>query len=207
MPAFVVDVIMSVLATLRDHPLPVTPYQPPMVGVELSECAVMAGPVAMLLEVADRRVECFGDQLRRSVRDFDEVYAQTVGQLRRFSISSRQVVHGDLYPPNIFLNEDLTVSAVIDWGFLSHVGDAHVDASIACGVYGMYGPFARRHDETLVSACVSRLGFDRHRLLVYRALYAILTSNAYSVDGTDEHYAWCAATLNRADVRDALEIG
>jgi hypothetical protein len=96
------------------------------------------------------------------------------------------------------------VSTVIDWGFLSHVSDSALDASIACGIYDMYGPFTRERDEALVTACVSQHGYDGDRLLIYRALYAILTSNAYSDDGTDGHYAWCMETLNRADVRRAL---
>jgi aminoglycoside phosphotransferase (APT) family kinase protein len=203
-PAFAIDAVVSVLTALRDHPARDGESPLPIVGVMPPDEAVAKGSTAMLLHVADRKVDCFGDQLRRSVQDFDEVYAQTALHLQRCSSAGRHVVHGDLCPPNILLGPDLTVSAVIDWGFLSHVGESAFDGTIACGTYDMYGPFARQHEEELVSAWVSRHNDDRHRLLVYRALYAILTSNAYSNDGTDGHYEWCVATLNRADIRDAL---
>jgi aminoglycoside phosphotransferase len=204
MPAWAINAVTSVLTALRDHPVQEAQRPLPMIDVVLSGEAVSKGPIPMLLEVADRKMKRYGDQLRRSVQDFDEVYAQTVHQLQQVSAAGEQVVHGDLCPPNILLGPDLSVSAVIDWGFLSHVGDTSFDASIACGIYDMYGPFARPHDEAILSACVSRHGYDRHCLLVYRALYAILTSNAYSDDGTDGHYAWCVATLNRADIRTTL---
>jgi aminoglycoside phosphotransferase (APT) family kinase protein len=204
LPPFALDAVMSVLAALHDHPVHDVRSSLPMLGILPSDGAVSQGPMAMLLEVADRKVDRYGDHLRRSVRDFDEVYARMIGQLRQMHGSAMHAVHGDLCPSNILLGPDRMVSAVIDWGFLSHVGDPTFDASIACGTYDMYGPFARQHDEALLSECVCRHGYDRHRLMVHRALYAILTANAYSDEGTDGHYAWCVATLNRAEIRDAL---
>ena len=35
-------------------------------------------------------------------------------------------------------------------------------------------------------------------LLAYRAVYSLLTSNAYSEMGTDGHFEWCVAMLQRA---------
>jgi hypothetical protein len=204
LPPFALDAVMSVLTALRDHPAHDVRSSLPMLGVLPSGGAVSEGPIPMLLEVAARKVDRYGDQLRRSVQDFDGVYASVVGQLCQVSGPATHVVHGDLCPSNILLGPDRMVSAVVDWGFLSHVGDPTFDASIACGTYDMYGPFARRHDEALLSGCVYRYGYDRRHLMVHRALYAILTANAYSDDGADGHYEWCVATLNRADIRDAL---
>jgi aminoglycoside phosphotransferase (APT) family kinase protein len=132
------------------------------------------------------------------------VLEQTVQQVSQLPHTGRSAVHGDLCPPNILLGPDRTVSAVIDWGFLSHVGDTTFDATIACGSYNLYGKNYRHTDDYLMAESVDRHDFDRQHLLVYRALYALLTSNAYSEEGTDGHYDWCVGALKRNDVRDAL---
>lgn len=176
----------------------------PILGVGPPEPATLNGSVATLLDVVSRNVERYGGHLRRSVRDFDQVHAQTVQWASRLADTSFCAVHGDLCPPNILLNPDHTVSAVLDWGFLSHFGDTSFDASVACGSYNLYGAHYRRNDDYLLSERVDRHGFDRGRLLGYRALYALLTSNAYSEDGTDGHYGWCVDCLNRDDIREAV---
>jgi serine/threonine protein kinase len=205
---FAADAIISVLTALRDHPVQdVTSVSPMFLGSVSSSTAGLNETGATVLEVAQGKVERYGDQLRRSVRDFDWVYAQTAQQVRQYVDGKLHVVHGDICPPNILLDSDLNVSAVIDWGLLSHFGDTALDASIACGSFNLYGDHYRENDAYLVAECVDRHGYDLQRLLVYRALYAILTSNAFSEDGTDGHYAWCVENLNRDDVRAALADG
>ncbi len=203
-PPFATDAVISVLTALRDNPIRDAQSTLPILGVAPSDEAKSDGSACVLLEVVSRKVERYGDQLRRSVQDFDRIYHLTVQQVRQISGAELHAVHGDLCPPNILLGPNLEVTAVLDWGFLSHFGDSSLDASIACGIYDMYGRYHRENDDVLLSECVNQQGYDRHQLLVYRALYAILTSNAYSEDGADGHYAWCVDTLNRHDVREAL---
>jgi hypothetical protein len=40
-------------------------------------------------------------------------------------------------------------------------------------------------------------------LLTYQAAYAVVTSSAFTPDGSDGHFAWCIAQLRRADVSEA----
>ncbi|MFE4499758.1 hypothetical protein ACFRFQ_07820 [Rhodococcus sp. NPDC056743] len=39
---------------------------------------------------------------------------------------------------------------------------------------------------------------------MYRAAYSLITVNAYDADGSDGHFAWCVAALNRPGVARAL---
>lgn len=201
-PRFMMDAVGFVLDGLRNRPVRNARSSLPILGM-----APRAGhdrPIVHLLDVARRNVERYGDQLRRSVQDFDQLYERTVRQVIAFPDTGPHVVHGDLVPPNILLDADLNVSAVIDWGFLSHFGESSFDVSIACGIFNMYGTYHRENDDYLMSKFAEHHGYDRRRLLVYRALYAILTSNVYSEEGTDGHYGWCVNALNRDDVREAL---
>jgi aminoglycoside phosphotransferase (APT) family kinase protein len=205
-PQFATDAVLSVLQALREHPVTDANCLLPILGIESSGVARSAGPSGILLEVASRKVERYGDQLRRSVGDFDRVYGNVIRHVRQIDIPAMHLIHGDLCPPNIFLGADLEVSAVVDWGFLSLVGDATFDASITCGIYDMYSEHHLAIDDFLRSECSREMGDNCNRLLIYRALYAILTSNAYSEDGSDGHYEWCVAALNRPDIRNALSL-
>lgn len=102
------------------------------------------------------------------------------------------------------MNEHHAPLAVLDWGFLSTQGDAAFDASITAGIFDMYGPGARAVDDELIDLLVSNNGFSRQRLLLYRAIYGIMTANVYDPTGQDGHYAWCVRMLDREDITEAL---
>lgn len=205
-PGFAFEAVLNVLEALKNSfagdgsPLAV-------LGVTPSRRARFDGPTAVLLEVADRKVRRYGDLLRRSVPDFDRIYRRTAHHLQNLPAIGRQAVHGDVCPENILLDEEGKVAAVLDWGFLSLFGDSALDASVACGVYNMYGPHHRQLDDTFLSACQARLGYSWERLLLYRALYAIVSSNAYAEDERDGHYTWCVENLLRDDLRNVLSGG
>lgn len=203
-PAFALEAVLTVLSALKDKRLSSGESHLPILGITPSRQARLSGPTSALLEVADRKVGKYGDQLRRSVPDFDWLYRRTVHHLLEVQREDTQAVHGDLCPENFLLDAQGNVCAVLDWGFLSLFGDSALDASVACGVYNMYGPHHRRIDDVFLTTCEARLGYSRARLLLYRALYSIMSSNAYSEDGSDGQYAWCAENLLRDDLREVL---
>jgi hypothetical protein len=157
-----------------------------------------------LVALLDRRVQRFGPQLRAAVGDFDDVHDLIVRWIRAMTPRQAAVIHGDICGVNILVDEELRPAAVLDWGFLSTAGDPAFDASVAAGVFDMYGPEARKVDDELVDLFEQRLKIPRDELLAYRAAYAVATSNAYDPDGRDGHFDWCVSALNRLDIRDAL---
>lgn len=203
-PPFALEAVLSVLRALKENPLPDSAADLPVLGLSPSRRARSSGATATLLELAERKVSRYGDQLRNSVPDFDWLYQRTLSHLQNLQADGKQAVHGDLCPENFLLDENKKVSAVLDWGFLSLFGDSALDASVACGVYNMYGPHHRQLDEVFLGACETSLGYSRERLLLYRALYGVVSSNAYSEDGSDGQYAWCVENLLREDIREVL---
>lgn len=191
--------VLEGLATVPDlpsaHDLPVLSEDRPF------RAGLDWGPA--LAALLRRRVERFGDQLRAAVPGFDELFAHLAGALDGID-GAAGVVHGDVCPENVLVDGDLRPTALVDWGFLTTAGDPAFDASIAAGVVDMYGPDARAVDDRLTGVLARRLAVPVDRLLVYRAAYAVATSNAYDPGGRDGHFAWCASTLRRGDVREAL---
>lgn len=158
--------------------------------------------------LVERRTTQFWAVLERAVPNLEEVVAAVLSLLAQVdSPSPEQVVHGDICPGNILVDGAGRPTAVLDRGFCTTAGDAAFDAATAAGFFDMYGPRAGEHDRALTGVMVDELGQDRERMLLYRAVYALVSANVYSPTGEDGHFAWCVATFERQDVRTLLGLG
>lgn len=157
-----------------------------------------------LSSLIQRRIARFGGQLRRRVDHFDAKLARVSELLRSPDTRSLSLIHGDLVPANILVDNSLRPTAVLDFGFLSTAGDPAFDAAITAAITNMYGAHARTMEAQLDDALVAEFGYDRDRLLLYKAVYAIVTCNIYDPDGADGHATWCIAMLQRDDISALL---
>lgn len=145
--------------------------------------------------LVERRARRFRDALSAAIPDFDRTLERLLHELAAVPRTANdQIVHGDICPENILVNDAGEVTALLDWGFLTGAGDNTFDAATAAGFFDMYGPDARRHDETLLDR-FEKLGHPRDRMLLYRAAYGIASANAYSPEGDDGHFAWCVRNV------------
>jgi aminoglycoside phosphotransferase (APT) family kinase protein len=151
-----------------------------------------------------RRTAKFGPVLRRHVPDLD-VRAERIARLLGTVPPTPPVVlHGDLVGGNVLVDDGMRPTAVLDFGFLTTCGDPRLDAGICAAVLNMYGPQAGQITRGLTSQLAGALGYEEEVLVLYQAAYALATSNAFTDDGTDGHFAWCARQLVRADVSALL---
>lgn len=158
-----------------------------------------------LAGLVERRAARFADVLRAAIPDFDRLLCRVLDLLSTLPpAASDQIVHGDICPENILVDDAGRPTALLDWGFLTTAGDNAFDAATAAGFFDMYGPDARAHDDGLLKRMADLLGYPRDRMLLYRAAYAIAGANAYSAVGEDGHFEWCARTFERADVAASL---
>jgi Ser/Thr protein kinase RdoA (MazF antagonist) len=198
-----VDALLGVLRALRGiaptpamRQLPVLDEaQPPWEGA-LSWADAMDRLIV-------RRVARSAALLRAAVPDFDHKVAALRAHLHTLPAYRDAVFHGDLVPQNLLLDGG-RVAACIDFGFLSGIGDPRFDAAIASSIFNMYGRHAREVDRQLTTAVVEGLGDELEVLLVYKAIYAVVTCTAYDPAGRDGHFRWCAQQLQRADVSEIL---
>jgi aminoglycoside phosphotransferase (APT) family kinase protein len=153
-----------------------------------------------LAGLVERRARRFRGALLAALPDLDRVVEQIQSELVAVPSAgpagpgSGQIVHGDICPENILVDDAGRPTALLDWGFLTTAGDHTFDAATAAGFFDMYGPDAAVHDEALVER-FEALGHARERMLLYRAAYGIATANAYSADGQDGHFAWCVRNV------------
>ncbi|AUS80390.1 aminoglycoside phosphotransferase family protein [Actinoalloteichus sp. AHMU CJ021] len=145
-----------------------------------------------------------GGPLGSAVDELDRKIDGLLVLLDRVRVARPAVVHGDICPENILVDQAGSVTALLDWGFVSTAGDNAFDAATAAGFHDMYGPDAGVKRERLVDAVHAELGYPVELLLTYLAAYAVTGATAYSSSGADGHFAWCAHILNQASVTDLL---
>lgn len=197
--------VLEVLAELAAVTSPERLAQLPVLDESIPFRRGGDGWAASLVALIDRRLHQFGSQLAASVPDFEKK-ADRVRELLHASGSDREgLVHGDLIRANVLVDDEMRPSAVLDFGFLSVPGDPAFDAAVTASILDMYGPRAREVEAAFDDLVVERFGYPRELLLLYRAAYALITSNAYDPQGADGHFRWCVDMLLREDVTALLE--
>jgi aminoglycoside phosphotransferase (APT) family kinase protein len=159
-----------------------------------------------LVALLGRRAARFGALLRERVPDFDRRYARLVERLAAVPPVAPTVLHGDLFGENILVDQAARPTAVLDFGFLTTGGDPRLDAGISAAIMNMYGPHAADVTTDLTARLAAALDYPPEVLVLYRAGYAVATANAFTDDGTDGHFAWCATQLGSPAVTAALGL-
>jgi aminoglycoside phosphotransferase (APT) family kinase protein len=199
-----IDAVLQVLAALRA----ITPAGP------MSSLPVLAGEPAFdpgeafgssLAALVERRAQRFHAVLDRAVPRLDQLVAAVTSSLQALTATTPALIHGDLIPANILVDDSSAATGILDFGFLTTVGDPRFDAAVAAGIHDMYGPRGRINEAVLDAAVVERFGYDQQTLHTYRAAYALVTSTCFSASGADGHFAWCTGLLNRPVVRRSLD--
>lgn len=189
-----VSTVLAALAAVSPTPemgiLPILEGEPPF------GTAPFASSLARLVE---RRVARFRAPLAAVLTDLDALTTSCISRLEALPEPKPALVHGDLIPMNIHVDESGNPVAVLDFGFLTAVGDPAFDAAITASIFDMYGPWAAKTEAILDEA----LATDPYRRSLYRAAYALATANCFSASGSDGHFAWCIRVLQRRDVREA----
>jgi aminoglycoside phosphotransferase (APT) family kinase protein len=150
--------------------------------------------LAGVVERASRR---HGELLTAHVPDLSTKVVRIVQALKTLPDTSITVIHGDLVPPNVHVDDTGRPVAILDFGFFTTAGDPAFDAAVTAAVWDMYGPYAQEHVALLTRLFADELDYAPETLALYQAAYALTTYDLFSSDGSDGHFLWCAALLNR----------
>ncbi|MES9620701.1 phosphotransferase family protein [Streptomyces tuirus] len=148
-----------------------------------------------LAALVERAVGRNRDALAAHVPGLAGVVSRTAASLRALPDRPESVVHGDLVPPNIHLDEAGHPVAVLDFGFCTTAGDPAFEAAVTAAVWDMYGPDAAHHTAELTRLFARALGHAEEILELYRKAYALITYDLFGMGPQDGHFRWCAAQL------------
>ena len=146
-----------------------------------------------------------GRCLARDVPQFADRVRQLEELLDRPYRGDYCLVHGDFFPGNLLVDGEGQVTALLDFGLLTMVGDPLFDIATGWVFFDMYDELKARARERYLTVILDRLGEGVQGVLYrYVLLYSILSANTYSPACADGHYRWCVANLSNAQYWDAI---
>jgi putative membrane protein len=150
-----------------------------------------------LTAAIDRVVARHGEALRADTGFDDDGRRRLLAQLAHVpERPPKALVHGDFFPSNVMVSDDLEISGVLDFSPMTVVGDAQVDVAGSL-MWLEVVPGYRAAD----SQALRRLITDRHgreiepALSFYRVFYSLYFMRAR--DDDPMLYRWCVRNLRR----------
>lgn len=151
---------------------------------------------AFLLDRAAAALAKSSGRLAADIADFDEVVTAVRGLLASLAQQiERRLVHGDYFPGNVMMGDDLAVSGVLDFGTLTVMGDTAMDVASAIIFIEVVPAGGPKDAAYLTALAVRTRGTIFVELLrAYRAYYALRLA-PYAEADDPRLYAWCVRTL------------
>ena len=183
------DAVVDVLAALAD-----VPVHPDMAVLPVPDGERPFDPTVPFARSLADLVE------RRAALLTGHVGAHTVAaladDLRHLAPRPPRLVHGDLGPGNV-LAVDGRPTALLDFGYVSTVGDPAFDAAVAAAVADMFGPRSAATTARIDALTRARFGYEERRLALYRAAYGLVTASLLVAAPDQPHFRWCLGWLSR----------
>ena len=112
------------------------------------------------------------------------------------------VVHGDIWPPNVMMNDALQVTGLIDFSFTTRIGDHVMDLAGAAHFIALNNPHAADDHAYLMQLIATRHGPDAiDRIGLYAAWFAF----SFAFNHEDKViYPWCLDLIRRFDAGNNL---
>ncbi len=107
------------------------------------------------------------------------------------------LIHGDLYPGNLLIDEDGRITGLIDFGIMTMYGDYLFDIATSWVFFDMYDDLKANILERYLHVIIENLGDGiKKKLYLYVLVYSMFSADFYSKDCKDGHYRWCVQNLN-----------
>ena len=139
--------------------------------------------------VARVRVASKDAVLAADVPGLDTIAARFIARLESIPNPEKCVVHGDIWPPNVMMNDALQVTGLIDFSMTTRVGDHVMDLAGAAHFLRIANPNAEEDHRYLMGLIAERHGDEVvERIGLYAVWFAF--SFAYNHDDAVV-YPWC----------------
>lgn len=147
-----------------------------------------------------QQVEQVGSYLVHDVSDWTAKVERLLASLKHPYHGPYHLAHGDIFPGNVLVDDQLQVTALLDWGLMTMWGDPLWDVATGWAFFDMYDALRMDLRRRYLQVVLANFGEHvRSKLYHYVLIYSIVSANAYSSQCADGHYQWCVQNLNTAE--------
>ena len=159
-----------------------------------------------LLKFLEQRLISSQAYLQKDVIDFRHKLALMKTVLSQPYQGQLQLIHGDYFPGNLLVDENGRITALLDFGILTMLGDPLFDIATGWVFFDMYDELQAKVRARYLTVVLAQLGEQvRGKLYRYVLLYSLLAANTYSAMCGDGHYQWCVQNLNQQAYWDKMQ--
>ena len=135
------------------------------------------------------------------VKNAPQLIEKLINKVQSFYVGNNYLIHGDFFPANTMINEDMKITSLLDFGILTTIGDPIFDIALGATFSDMYGQVTHFKIKEfvcgLVKERISKEDYDRTQ--IYILIYSFISANMYRTnDPTDGHFTWCINNLNNS---------
>ena len=190
--ARVLENYLAAVETLKDIVYPESPYG------EMFLRAPLTAPTwrGFLSAQVERVVAADDPHLRRDVPALAEVVEETLAGIAALPDPPKALVHGDYFPGNMLVGDDLQVTAILDFSPLTVIGDPLMDVAGGLIFLEVDRGYVPENVEILRAIVHDRYGSGIDDAIgLYRLYYSFYFSGVGEED--EGLYRWCVDNLNR----------
>jgi aminoglycoside phosphotransferase (APT) family kinase protein len=143
----------------------------------------------------DRQMAHMGTELRKDIAELDEALVALHARIDALPVVDRpSLVHGDYFPGNVLVDDELQVSAVLDFGPLTVAGDPMLDVASAAVFLEVQRKFDPGDSVYVMGPLIDRYGPGFGGVVAtYRAWYGVRLGHSKFDD--ERLYAWCVGAV------------
>ena len=129
------------------------------------------------------------DALAAAVPGLAGIVERFIARLEAIPDPAGCIVHGDIWPPNVMMNDALRVTGLIDFSFTTRIGDHVMDLAGACH-FLLAGKSPSQVDHDYLKQLI--LGRHGARVIDRIGLYAVWFAFDFAFNHDDAtNFAWC----------------
>jgi putative membrane protein len=183
---------LHVAAQIGSVSLPGLPFGEILAGGEPLQCDSWARFVWGRLQQAYRQSR---PDLEQDVPGVDDVLVFMRAELEQLEgFAEKRLVHGDYFPGNVYIDDDLAICGVGDFGYTTLVGDPRMDLAGAIAFLEVVDGYSPEDTPFLTALAEERHGASIARWLAFYRLYYSFYFSTCKLDDP-RTYAWCVSNL------------
>ncbi|MBD3362153.1 phosphotransferase [Candidatus Dojkabacteria bacterium] len=163
----------------------------------------------LIIHNMNRKYDANRVEFEKEIRDIKQLMKLLTKEIKKIELKEYKLIHGDYFPANLMVNSNFKVTAVLDFGILTTLGDPLFDIALGWLFSDMYDQIKRFPIKDYVGNLIrKRIGDGNFkRLILYLLIYSLISADMYGTEDQERgHFNWAIENLKNREFRKLLVV-